>query len=325
MRPPAKSQSALRNPLNELLGTETNVRILRILGAAEVPLGKAVLARQADLNPSGVRRALRALIELGIVEEVGNTPRQPVRLRNRHSLSGALRDLFQAEHARFDLLVESLREMIAHVQPPPRSAWVQGPVAQGTDEPGAPVSVGILTSARGAASSREQLLSMLPEFVDDPDVQVVFKVWTLADMDASTDLEEEMDGAILLVAPHPLQLLDVRQVTGDVAIGHSHAHMDRRGLAFASAIADRITEDPELIPRAVTYLRRRMEQASAQELHELNEWLDVLEHKSVTVVRSLLLEPGERANRLRQSLPFLEVLTETERKDILQQVRDDSS
>jgi hypothetical protein len=51
---------------------------------------------------------------------------------------------------------------------------------------------------------------MLPEFVDDPDVQVVFKVCTLADMEASTDLEEQMDGAILLVAPHPLQLLDVR-------------------------------------------------------------------------------------------------------------------
>ena len=324
MRPPAKSQSALRNPLNEVLGTETNVRILRVLGAAEVPLGKAVLARQADLNPSGVRRALRTLIELGMVEEVGNTPRQPVRLRNRHPLSGALRDLFQAERARFDLLVESLREMIAHVQPPPRSAWVQGPVARGTDGPEDPVVVGVLTSARNAANAREQLLSMLPEFVSDPDVQVVLKTWTVADMDASTDLEEELDGVILLVAPHPLQLLDSRQVTRDVATGHSHALMDRRALALARAIADRITGDPELIPRAVSYLRRRMERTSAQELHDLSEWLDVLEHKSVTQIRSLLLEPGERATRLRQSLPFLEVLTETERKDILQRVSDDA-
>ena len=324
MRPPAESQSALRNPLNEVLGTETNVRILRVLGAAEVPLGKTELARQADLNPSGVRRALRALIELGIVEEVGRTPRQPVRLRKEHPLSGALRDLFQAECARFDLLVESLREMIAHVQPPPQSAWIQGPVARGTDEPGDPVVVGVLTSARYAASAREQFLSMLPEFVDDPDVQIVLKTWTLADMDASTDLEAELEGAILLVAPHPLQLLGIRRVASDVASGHSHTHMDRRALVFASAVADRIARDPELIPRAVRYLRRRMERASAQELHDLNEWLDVLEHKSAGQVRSLLLEPGERATRLRQSLPFLEVLTETERQNLLQRVRDDA-
>jgi hypothetical protein len=67
-----------------------------------------------------------------------------------------------------------------------------------------------------------------------------------------------------------------------------------------------------------------MEQASAQELPELNEWLELLEHKSVSQVRSLLLDPGERATRLRQSLPFLEVLTETERIELLQRVNDDA-
>lgn len=324
MRPPAEPQSALRNPLNDLLGRETHVRILRVLSAAEAPMGKAELARQADLNPSGVRRALGALIELGIVEEVGKTPRPPVRLRKKHTLYGVLRELFRAERARIDLLVESLREMISHLQPPPRSAWVQGPVARGTDKPRDPVVVGVLTSARNAASAREQLLSMLPEFVSDPDVQVVLKIWTLADMDASTELEEELEGAILLVAPHPLQLLDSRRVAGDAATGRSHTHLDRRALALARAIADRIPKDPELIPRAVSYLRRRMEKVSARELPELNEWLELLEHKSVGQVRSLLLETGERATRLRQSLPFLEVLTETERRKILQRVSDEA-
>jgi DNA-binding transcriptional ArsR family regulator len=324
MRPPAEPQSALRNPLNDVLGREAHVRILRVLGAAEAPIGKAELARQADLNPSGVRRALGVLIELGIVEEVGKTPRPPVRLRKKHSLSGVLRDLYRAERARFDLLVESLREMVSRVRPPPRSAWVQGPVARGTDKPGDPVLVGVLTSARNAASAREQLLSMLPKFVSDPDVQVVLKTCTLADMNASTELEEELQGAILLVAPHPLQLLDSRRAAGDMATGYLHSHMDRQALALARAIADRIPKDPELIPRAVSYLRRRMEQASARERPELNEWLDLLETKSVAQVRSLLLDPGERATRLRQSLPFLEVLTETERIELLQRVNDDA-
>jgi hypothetical protein len=314
----------MRNPLNDLLGTEAHVRILRVLATAVGPIGKAELARQAELNPSGVRRALRTLIELGIVEEVGKTPRPPVTLRKEHTLSGVLRDLFKAEREPFDRLVESLREMISHVQPPPRSAWVQGSVARSNDKPGDPVLVGILTSARNAASAREQLLSLLPQFVSDPDVQVVLKIWTLADMDASTDLEEELEGAILLVAPHPYELLSSRRVTGDAATGRSHVHMDRQALALARAIADRIPKDPELIPRAVTYLRRRMEQASARERPELNEWLALLEQKSVAQVRSLLLDPGERANRLRQSLPFLEVLTETERREILQRVSDEA-
>ena len=62
---------------------------------------------------------------------------------------------------------------------------------------------------------------MLSDFVRDPDVQVVFKIWTLADMEASVDLEEELRDAILLVAPHPLQLLISRQTTRDVVIGNS--------------------------------------------------------------------------------------------------------
>lgn len=208
MRPPAESQSALRNPLNHVLGTESNVRIVRVLGATDIPLGRTDLARQTALNPSGVRRALKGLIELGIVEEVGKPPRPLVKLREKHPLSGALQELFQAERARFELLVDSLRKLISHLQPPPQSTWIQGPVARGTDEPGDLVVVGVLTSARHVASTREQLSSMLSDFVSDPDVQVVFKIWTLADMETSVDLEEELEGALLLVAPHPLQLLD---------------------------------------------------------------------------------------------------------------------
>ena len=94
MRPPAEQQSALRKPLNYLLGTETAVRILRVLSTTATPIGKAELARQADLNASGVRRALKPLIELGIVDEVGNTPRHPVRLRVSGALSQPLRRLF---------------------------------------------------------------------------------------------------------------------------------------------------------------------------------------------------------------------------------------
>ncbi|MEN8145014.1 MAG: helix-turn-helix domain-containing protein [Gemmatimonadota bacterium] len=320
MRPPAQSQSALRDPLNYALGTETNVRIIRVLVAAEAPLGKAEVARRAGLNPSGVRRALRGLIELGIVEEIGTAGSQPVRLRPESRLSGTLRDLFHAELEQFTQLVESLRGLLASLNPPPRSAWIQGPVARGTDKPGDALVVGVLTSASSAADIREQMLSMLPEFVTDSDVQVVPRVWTAADVEAIPEMEAELDSVIVLVAPHPLQLLERDGERKDPAARRSHPQADRRALALARAIADRIEDDPDLIPLAARNLRHRRELASAREQHELDEWLELLEHRSAAQVRSVLVDPGERATRLRQSLPFLDVLTETEREEIVERV-----
>ncbi|MGB5674463.1 MAG: winged helix-turn-helix domain-containing protein [Gemmatimonadota bacterium] len=324
MRPPAESQSALRNPLNHMLGTETAVRILRVLATTETPIGKSELARQIDLNPSGVRRALRQLIELGIVDEVGNTPRQPVRLRETNALSQPLRRLFREETARFERILENLRTMTTRLQPPPLSAWIQGSVARGDDKAGDPVTMGVLTTAKHAAATREQLLSLLPEYIADPDLQVVPKTWTKADLAVSGTAKEELDTAILLVAPHPFQLLSSLQASGNDTAGPSHQDADRSALALAEAVADRISKNPDLVRKAAEHVRRRLKSASAHEGHDLTEWLDVLEHKSTNQIRKLLLDTGERGIRLRQSLPFVNVLTESERSSILQRVHDDA-
>jgi len=324
MRPPAERQSALRNPLNEVLGTETAVRILRVLSTAEAPIGKSELARETALNPSGVRRALKRLIEFGIVDEVGNTPRQPVRLRETNTLARPLRRLFREEALRFELIVEDLRGVITRIQPPPLSAWIQGPVARGDDKPGDPVTVGVLTSARNAAVTREQLLSLIPKHVNDPDVQVVPKTWTKADLTVSSNPQQELGAVILLLAPHPLQLMDGAQLPDNGTAGLSHEDMDRRALALATVISERIAKNPELVRRAAHYVRQRLESASAQEAHDLREWLEVLEHRSVNQIRNLLLDPDERGIRLRQSLPFLHVLTESERSVALKRADDDA-
>lgn len=324
MRPPAEQQSALRYPLNYMLGTETAVRILRVLSTTEVPIGKSELARQADLNASGVRRALNQLIELGIVAEVGNTPHQPVRLCATNKFLQPLRHLFREEASRFEQVVESLRSMVAQLRPPPMSAWIQGPVTRGDDKPGDPITLGVLTTAGDAADTRTQLLSLLPEFIKDPDLQVVPKIWTKADLAVLGEPREELDTAILLVAPNPLQLMKTQlESTGQVP-RPLHQDMDRRALALAEAVEERITKNPDLVLKAAETIRQRLTSASEHEAHELREWLDVLEHKSVAQIRRLLLDPSERGVRLRQSLPFLDVLTESERRRILQRVDDDT-
>ena len=50
MRPTAEQQSALREPLNYILSTEVNVRVLRVIWRSQSPLGKSEVARRARLN-----------------------------------------------------------------------------------------------------------------------------------------------------------------------------------------------------------------------------------------------------------------------------------
>jgi len=53
MRPTSRPQSALRCPLNHILGTEANVRVLRAILLSDIPIGVPELARRAELQPSG--------------------------------------------------------------------------------------------------------------------------------------------------------------------------------------------------------------------------------------------------------------------------------
>src|SRR5437879_3467920 len=104
MRPTAQSQSALRMPLNRILATEANVRVLRVLADVSSPLSAPELARRAQLQRSSVHRALKGLAETGIVEHVGTAPHAQLTLRARHPLAKAIRALFADERLRYDEL-----------------------------------------------------------------------------------------------------------------------------------------------------------------------------------------------------------------------------
>ena len=65
MRPIVSDQNSLRNPLNELLGTEARVRLLRVL-ATEVdgPLAVPDAAERAGLTIPGTHKALNDFTNL---------------------------------------------------------------------------------------------------------------------------------------------------------------------------------------------------------------------------------------------------------------------
>lgn len=97
----------------------------------------------------------------------------------------------------------------------------------------------------------------------------------------------------------------------------SHADHDARGLALASAVAEKLARDPSLRARARAQIARRLPAASPRERLELEEWDRALRTTSPARLRSFLINPGERATRLRQTLPFLGTLTSAERESAL--------
>src|SRR5687768_2354509 len=106
MRPTAQLQSALRAPLNDVFGTEANVRVLRVLSDLNEPIAAAELARKAELRPSTVHRTLKALELTGILELSG----APFRfsLREESPLAKPIRELFTLEEKRYDAVLDAL-------------------------------------------------------------------------------------------------------------------------------------------------------------------------------------------------------------------------
>jgi len=319
VRPPAQRQSALRFPLNELLGTEANVRLLRALAEAGTPLSASELARRTRLHLSGIGKAIAGLTDAEIIEPVGSGSRSPVQLRPGHPLAGALRELFQRERDRFDTLVERLRSAAARIDPLPKAVWIQGAAATGDDRIGDPIVIGMLAAAPSVERVRAAFEAQVESIERELEVTIEVHARTAADLESAPpgDIERLKD-VIPLLGPPPMALLsrddaDRRRRVGRSRI-RSHHDADARARALASAIADRLKTDPSLVPRARTYLARRLTKASAGEQRELQEWDRILRTMSLARLRRFLVDPGERATRLRQTLPFVGVLTAEERE-----------
>ena len=321
MRPPSHIQSALRSPLNELLGTEASVRILRVLAAGDTPLSASEIARRTQLGLSGVGKAVGTLIDSGIVESVGSGSRSPVRLRDGHPLAVSLRELFRSEREQFEHLIERLRAVASQVKPLPQAVWVQGPAARGDDRTGDPLVIGLLAATSVLGRVRDAFDTEVEAVERDFDVTIETRAASMADLQAASPaLLEELRDVMPLLGPPPLSLLSAKTSRGAARAEsriRSHHDLDVRGRALASAIGERLRTDPSLVPRARTYIARRLTTASSGEQRELREWDRVLRTMSLAKLRRFLVDPGERATRLRQTLPFLGVLTPAEREQLV--------
>ncbi len=319
MRPTKTAQSALRYPLTHILGTEANVRILRVLALSDVPIGVSELARQASLQASGVARICEFLEDFGVIESIGRGERnRQYRRLERFRLWTVLVALFTAEKSRAEGIVTEVRNVVVSVHPVPRSAWLEGAVAAGDDRPGSSVAIGILTAADKVGALKEDLWRGLLPLQKKYDVSLDLNVYSAADIETmSAPQRSFLERIQLLWGAPPLDLLGLAAAPKPSGGARSHAQLDRGSRDLAGSIADVLRRDPSLVERAQHWLSRRMQTATPGEQLELDEWLGILTTMSVPRIRRLLVEDSPRMTRLRQSIPFVHVLEDRDRKRIL--------
>lgn len=311
MRPVNDKNSTLRTPLNDILGYEGNLRLLRCLVESQYSMSYSELAKRTGLSLPGIHKVVPRLMETGIIQHTGSGRRQQVALRKGHPLLGSLVQLFRSEQAYFSSLLDDLKKRIDKLDIPPTSAWIFGSVAEGTDEYGDALQLSILGELKTIDNQVEQLKNHLyhSEFERTYDVTLDLRGITKADLKSRPKLTEDV---MLLWGADPSKLIEKEYHPGTKPKGHQA--FDRQSLENAQYWSKLLETYPETIQRTIRNLETRMTQTDSREEKELQEWKYILESMSLQRLKRFLESGSQRATRLRQSLPFWPVLTESERE-----------
>lgn len=306
MRPIAIEQNVIRYPLNELLGTPANVRLMRMLADEVIgPIGASEAAERTGLTLAGARRALVRLAKTGFVQRVGGGRSHRYVLRESDPITNTIRELFQNESKRYRVLRSQVREAVENL-PEIQAAWIDSPPTQ----IGKPLQIGILSDSRSLVYLGDQVRNRLAEVEREFDLIIEIRTFSQAD---APDLF--LEGAELLAG-----YID----TGISSSDRTHAERDERAAQFSSAIAKILDSDPSLIKRASRYLEFLLEDSQGSASHDIREWHDILTRYSTQRIKDFLVAETPRAKRLRQSSPFFAVL-DTKERDKVTAATDDMS
>ena len=301
MRPISTAQSVLRNPLNELMGTEANVRLLRVLAdEVEGSLTPSDIAERAGLSVMGARKALQRLVDSGFVELVSGGRRQQYALRRSEPLMKLVISLFHAERQRYEELIGTLREESQHLSPPPRSAWIHSLPLQ----LGEPLEVSVLGDSAHLSATTSDARQRFAQIEKKFDITIEVSGYTRADLPGL-----DCDSITLLAGVPPV----TPSAKTPPWRPQSHRDLDERASDWSKALVSLIKDDSSLVRRARTYLDRLLKQNQGTANRDLNEWRNIMEQYPRHRLLRFLESSTPRACRLRQSSPFLAVLSSEEK------------
>jgi predicted transcriptional regulator len=306
MRPIVSDQNSLCNPLNDLLGTEARVRLLRVLvNEVDGPLTAPHAAELAGLTIPGANKALKRLIQSGFVVRVGGGRKHQYELRRSDQLVKALMGLFQSEMARYEALLSALKDIFGKLVPFARAAWIQ----EFPGEYGDPMVIGFLHETKCLAKFNQQLQKLLYPVEHDFDLTIEVNGYTKADF---PDLEADKVTPLYGVLPFP-----DNSRRGSCASPLTREEKDQYRLELSHKLAQSIERDSSLIRRAKEYIQSLLKNDHGAATKDIEEWRDILDTYSIRRLSQFLISTSERAIRLRQSNPFIAVLKPEERSRLL--------
>ncbi len=279
---------------------------------------KGELARRADLQLPGTIKALERLQSSGMVEAVSSGSRPLVTLRSEHPLAPTLSALFEAEASRVTQLVAEIRRAAQRLSPVPRAVWLTSNLSPGAHSQNESLLVTIVASARELDQAVESLRDTADRLEMAADVDIDLRGLTPADLGMASRQEWDEFGdaeAILGLPPEAFdpQYRDSWELRSKVM----HSERDDEAKAYAAKIAEKLESDPSLRERLSARIQERLAEASTGEQLELKEWQRILRTKSTPRLARFLVEDSQRATRLRQTMPFVDLLSPRERKSLL--------
>ena len=316
MRPPKQGHSHILQPLNDVFGTEAKVRLLRVLALHTNPFTAGELAKRAALGRTSIYPALGALECAGVIEFVGVGSQRLVQLRDRHPLSRVLRELFRAESHRFEAFTIALRDLISRLPYHAISAWIDesAPGVRSVDS----LSLHVVARPEELQTLTDALNASLAEVEREYDIHVAVHGLTRSELETLDHRQPVTGGTWTLIGGvPPAALLERSRSKRRASTRRSHDDHDARSRRLALAIAAKIKRDPGLIAVAEDRVKHRARKAGPGERRELAEWVRILETMPPARLRRFLLEDSERAIRLRQSLPALNLLSPEERDAVV--------
>ena len=307
MRPIVSDQNSLRNPLNELLGTEAHVRLLRVL-ANEVdgPLAATDAAKRAGLTIPGAHKAFKTTPPIWFCRSRWRGGRKhQYELRRSDKLVKAVLRLFQSERERYEDLLSAIKDKTGKLIPYARAAWIQ----EFPSEFGDPMIVGILHATKRLPSYIHQLRKQLHQVERDFDLTIEVNGYTKADL---PNLEADKVTPLYGVLPFPDKYSREMYATP-----LTHEEKDQRMLELSRKLAEAIEHDTSLVRRAKEHVQRILKNDHGSATKDIEEWRDILESYSIRRLSRFLTTTSERANRLRQSNPLFAILNSDERSRLL--------
>lgn len=297
MRPLAIARDPLRYPLDGALGTEANVRVLRVLvHDVDDPLTATEVAALSGVTRTGALKSLSRLVESGLLDSQGTARSRRYAARHGDPVVAALSALFDAESRFHSSLLRALRSAFDRM-PEVDRAWI----SSSPGRLGEPLDLAVVVDARALPWAGEELRTRLGRLEQQFNLTVEVALFSAADAPQPEPDAEFIAG----VAPPDARPTRQRPRT--------HEEADAESLRLSAAVADLIRTDPSLIKRALRHVDLLLQEPQGTAGTELLEWRNLLKTYSPERLGRLLVSESTRARRLRQSSPLLAALTADER------------